>query len=45
MAKLKIMSDKHIAKAITEQLEKRGVDVLRVETVEMDEASDKELLD
>jgi len=46
MAKLKIMSDKHIAKAITDQLEKRGVDVvLRVETVEMDEASDEELLE
>lgn len=45
MAKLKIMSDKHIAKAITDQLEKRGVDILRVETVKMDEAEDEKLLE
>lgn len=45
MPKLKLMSDKHIAKAITTQLEKRGVDVLRVETVDMDEADDSAILE
>jgi len=45
MAELKYFTDKHIPKAVTEQLRKRGVDILRCEDVGMDMASDSELLE
>ena len=45
MAELKYFTDKHIPKAVTDQLRNRGVDVLRCEDVQMDEASDSELLE
>jgi len=44
MAELKYFTDKHIPKAVTDQLRNRGVDVLRCEDVQMDSASDPELL-
>jgi predicted nuclease of predicted toxin-antitoxin system len=45
MTELKYFTDKHIPKVVTEQLRKRGVDVLRCEDVGMDMASDPELLE
>ena len=45
MALLKYFTDKHIPRAVTDQLRSRGVDVLRCEDVDMDTASDEELLE
>jgi len=45
MAELKYFTDKHIPKAVTEQLRNRGVDILRCEDVGMDTASDLALLE
>jgi hypothetical protein len=45
MAQLKYFTDKHIPKAVIDQLRNRGVDVLRCEDVDMDTASDQELLE
>lgn len=44
-AQLKILTDKHIPKAIVEQLRRRGVDVERVEDIGMDASADEDILE
>jgi hypothetical protein len=45
MSKLKIFTDEHIGKAVVEQLQRRGVDVLRCEDVDMKGVDDRRLLE
>ena len=45
MSKLKIFTDEHIGKAVVEQLQRRGVDVLRCEDVGMKGVDDRRLLE
>ena len=45
MSKLKIFTDEHIGKDIVEQLQRRGVEVLRCEDVGMKSVEDTRLLE